>query len=294
MTMDIHLQITIPDECVTPNVPRIKASFFNRKYRDSQSTPTTPKVAHARIKLTTSTRSRPKQSSTKASGSSRQQNNSPYNSRPSKGRSNTNEPFDPDFSTPRATRNLLTPPSTNGIKLGKRGVTHLIYRPLELDNESSSDSIITKRKRTRTEEGVSEGKSEGKPLLAIEAPRSSDDSLTEFINIAEVEDEVEVNETTSATRQSEVKEQTEAESQVERAVKVVSEESALAERRGGFNDDEEPEIIEVEPDLPDMPAFVPGNCNISEILKLFGKQESSSMRKEKMSSDDTVKQKIKL
>lgn len=258
MTMDIHLQITLPDECVTPNVPRIKASFFNRKYRDIQTTPATPKVSHARVKVTTSTKSRLKRSAGSTKGSTRQQARSPYTGRTSRGRTSINEPFDPDFSTPRATRNLLTPPSTNCAKLGKNGrVTHLIYKPLELDNESSSESIDTRRKRTRIIYSP-----DSRSPLAIEAPtlvKAESESGVE--NLTEIKQQALVVEEEKLTNANE--------SQTKSTVKMVNENGDKTETKSDVSDDEEPEIIEVQPDLP----FIPGNCNIEEILRLFGKQE---------------------
>ena len=256
MTMDIHLQITLPNECVTPNVPRIKASFFNRKYRDIQSsTPSTPKVTNARVRVSssTSTRSRSKRSGSSGVGtgsSGRQQTYSPYSGRPSRSRPSNSEFFDPDFSTPRATKSLLTP-TTNGTRLGKNGrITHLIYKPLELDNESSSESIDTRRKRSKLL--VSQ---EDRSPLAIEAPAPKS-----------LKDELETIVDDSATVMAlEDVEQTKADENED-------------------TDIDEPEIIEVRPEIievkPDFPTFVPGNCNIEEVLKLFGKEGGGSAKQE--------------
>jgi hypothetical protein len=149
MTKDTHFQMAVMTECVTPNVPRIRSSFFNRKFRDisggsdghTQLTPTTPKVNNSKAKNTPSTRSRSRRSGGNSSGDSRRtKTNLPNNGRPSRSRPNNDEFYDQDFSTPRATRSLLTPPRTS-TKINKHGkVTHVIYQPLELDNESSSES----------------------------------------------------------------------------------------------------------------------------------------------------------
>lgn len=158
MTKDIHFQIdltkdtTTTDICVTPNVPRIRTSFFNRKFRDisggsdgqhEQLTPTTPKVRTTRPKASSSSgRSRSRRSGGGTGSSSRRLKTicSPSDGRPSRSRPNNNEFYDHDFSTPRAIRSLLTPPKTS-TRVSKEGrVTHIIYNPLELDNESSSES----------------------------------------------------------------------------------------------------------------------------------------------------------
>lgn len=308
--MDIHVQITIPDDCVTPNVPRIRASFFNRKYRDIKAAPTTPKSNQANIRVTSVTRGRARRSAgSTGNPANKQQAFSPITGNSFKGRAEINDPFDLDFSTPRATRNLLTPPSTNVTKRGKGGrVTHLIYKPLELDNESSSESLDSRRKRTRLEDHSPSPNS--KPPLAIAAPPvNQDDSLTEFIDILEVKDKT-ISEKTTPEIQSKSRVQTRIEPEVESTVEEVNEKYAENTKRvecSGVGDvDDEPEIIEVVPDLPDLPitpeasyapetsTFVPGNCNIEELLKLFKKRETSSMSNEKMESrEPELKKQIK-
>lgn len=126
------------ESCVTPNVPRLRHSFFNRKYRDMSAssyvhfTPQTPKITKSR---TPTSRGRARKST---SGPRRGGNKT--GGRPNRSRPDNYEFNDLDFSTPRATRNLLTP--TRSARLDANGrITHLVYRPLELDNnDSSSDN----------------------------------------------------------------------------------------------------------------------------------------------------------
>lgn len=81
------------------------------------------------------------------------------------------ESFDPGFATPRATRYLLTP-TKSGTRRTKTGkIAHWIYRPLELDNESSSESTDAQmsNKRFKKDESTSCEITKSPPL-AIEAP----------------------------------------------------------------------------------------------------------------------------
>ena len=178
MTKETHRQKIVLTECVTPNMPKIRGSFFNRKYRESggsngQLTPSTSNSATSRSgnRSSNSTpRSRAKRSGGKSdrltlSRSSGKDRYQPNRSRPSSGY------IEQDFSTPRATRaSLLTPISGSNMRDGK--ITHFYYRPLELDNDSSSESIedAIKRKQIGSQnETTEDSSSKKKPVRASNA-----------------------------------------------------------------------------------------------------------------------------
>lgn len=163
----------------TPNVPKSRDSFFHRKYRDISNcppTPATPKVTANQYHHFKS-----------GTASSKLINTTPTTSSSTHRRSNKklkrdqNESITSDYSTPRTIR---TP--TTGKLRGKQRVTHLIYRPLELDTESSSESTennFRRRKLVPTTPNSLKTKSITKKIpLAIEAPscESSKPNLVTF------------------------------------------------------------------------------------------------------------------
>lgn len=131
------LAIKASATAVTPNVPRIRNSFFNRKFRESggsvdQLMITTPRVINkgsGKKSSGSSSKSRSRKDVGKSSGDG----NNRLSGRPTRSRPSTDELFEPDFSTPRATRASLLTPMRN------EKISFVQYRPLELDNDSSSE-----------------------------------------------------------------------------------------------------------------------------------------------------------
>lgn len=290
-------QKTVPTECVTPNVPRIKNSFFNRKYRDFkgseiQLTPTTPKVT---IRNRTPT---PKNRSRKRSGRGIHSRDSDTynrnNGRPARSRPSCNEYFDPDFSTPRANKSLLTP--TSSARLGKNGrITHLIYRPLELDNDSSSeltDNLLKQKQSKQLEYDKSssplaiEADSAEVTLTVLEPSEQSyeldkteqqkvksGDKVIELIVIGDSDEsqDAKIEETKSIKR---------IKSEVPKNEIKVSERSQLPKTPAKMVEatqcitppttppdkcsKEEEHSIEV------SPTFIPGECDVEALIRLYG------------------------
>lgn len=133
-----------------------------------------------------------------------------------KAKTNRDESIASDYSTPTTTR---TPMRHQGR------VPHLIYRPLELDNESSSESNDHFKKRRYPSQGV-------KTPLAIEAPP-----------------------------------------QYKKRKINLDDESPTQENKTPERVDSQPSQVCITP--PTTPKrlvdFVPGNCNISEIMRLYSK-----------------------
>lgn len=338
MTKDLHCQKIVPSECVTPNVPRIRGSFFNRKFHESggsvgQLTPSTPRVsANKSVNHRSSgsgTKFRPKRSGSTNDSLCLTNGSSKNGGRPTRSRPNSNEFFEPDFSTPRATRSsLLTP--TNGVTTRRNGkITHFYYRPLELDNDSSSESTDSVMKRRHAHNPNRPTRTESP--LAIEAP-NAEVTLT----ILEPENLNCIDKSETAKSQSQ-KEQTtgqvmDAVKKLERKVIEIIEidhdsdenQNATSEKleatppcikrtRPEFASATQSDIVECSqikkpakmvessqcitppttpPDKKNMDSgspkkistFIPGNCNIEEVLKLYGQdssRESDSFEKNK-------------
>lgn len=125
----------------TPNIPKIRASFFNRKYRDLSNCQTTPATPKPQKPTSASIAARQRGLDVRQhSGSKEAKQNHKLSAKISKNiKANQNESITSDYSTPKTTRALVTPSTNSGGKL-KRCRYHLIYKPLELDNESSSES----------------------------------------------------------------------------------------------------------------------------------------------------------
>lgn len=154
----------------TPIVPRLRGSFYDAKHGEISHfppTPTTPKLDQSHIGPPASRSGTTRKFVANRSGSAgRKLIRTTPTCKPSK----RDELISSNYSTPKTTRGLLTKnlrPGTGNLKPTRR-VTHLIYRPLELDNESSSESTDSIMKRR---DSLRRSSQDLKPkLLAIEAP----------------------------------------------------------------------------------------------------------------------------
>lgn len=132
------------DQPKTPNLQKNRVSFLNRRNRDSPHfplTPTTPKLDKSMVTpMKIRSGGRNPLNSRGSSSSRRTSREGLLN------KSIGEELISSTYSTPKTTRGLMTPNLSGSNKL-KRRVTHLIYRPLELDNESSSESTESLARR---------------------------------------------------------------------------------------------------------------------------------------------------
>jgi len=249
----------------TPTVPRINGSMLNKKCKDCPKggqppTPATPKPTRQ-----TPLRNRPRSGAKQTNSSGRSTKSKP----------NHNESIASDYSTPKTTRNLSTPKSTTcmTLKSGKR-ISHLIYRPLELDNESSSESsdCFMRRRRSTNSRRVSQ---EMKTPLAIEAPtnsRSSEKFETCDTNHISANDNGK--KAASSVIESDFKE----DGAKRRRLDDPSTECLVSERD---NVDElsqcmTPPITPEKSKEEDIPMFIPGTCNIDDVLRIYGSAKKNS------------------
>lgn len=149
----------VTDLPTTPTASR-RGSFYNRKSREISHfppTPTTPKLDKSNLITPVRNRSGGRLSSDGERSGTVIRQKSSIITPPSK--SKRDELISSTYTTPKTTRGLSTPKTTRGLSTptltpggcklkANRRVTHLIYRPLELDNESSSEStdILAKRR----------------------------------------------------------------------------------------------------------------------------------------------------
>lgn len=136
----IRRRLVPPSEVMkTPNLPRVKGSLFNRKFKEitssRQMTPdsddfqaTTPMINRRRSFVYGSPRVTAL-------------NNGSTSARSNKRKLRHNEPIASDYSTPRTTRYFVKSINSNSNNKSKNvKVAYLVYQPLQLDNESSSES----------------------------------------------------------------------------------------------------------------------------------------------------------
>lgn len=153
-----------------PNVPtKERGSFFSRKYRElvnCQLTPMTPKIDKSRCTTQRGRRTR----------TGEQRKTSPNNAGRSK-RPQQSYCLDSEYTTPRTTRTSLTPASIRNGRVVFDRNPQLIYGPLGLDNESSSEStdMLIRTKIHR----MSQERRRATTPLAIEGP----DDEVELIEI---------------------------------------------------------------------------------------------------------------
>lgn len=165
----------------TPIISRIRGSLINRKCRELNNcppTPATPRVANQCKKATS-----PDLYNRRMSKRFKANNNKS---------TDLNDSITSDYSTPKTTRTPTSAVTTSGGGSRSRTVkrvTHLIYKPLELDTESSNESMdfnyrrrgemrhsknTNKRTPTTTAVATTSSSSDSSPTkpLAIEAAPS--------------------------------------------------------------------------------------------------------------------------
>lgn len=256
----------------TPNVPKVKGSFFARKYREitqGQLTPSTPKLDNA-----TPMRNR-----------HRSGNYHPYTKdhhTTKSARSNRNQHINHDsivcdYSTPTTTRTLLTPTSLSGSK--KRGPTRFMYKPLELDNESSSESTDSIMRRHEVIRRIPQ------EIKAIEAPPPPFTSEAEAVSESPPKS-AEIPK--SDTQENVITHEGSLEKEGERSTIKMNEACQIEDRKLVSECITPPITPEKTKDesvetSSKQPTFIPGNCDIDEVLKMYGTIKSSKSEVEKKS-----------
>lgn len=212
-----------------------------------------------------------------------------------------NDSIASDYSTPKTTRTSMTPSSIrNGSKLRNgKFVSHLIYRPLELDNESSTESTDSFRRR----DYQSKTRYSPSTPLAIEAPPipPSRPALSDRVsNVSKMKSpwtpptakkqlkleggKLTKKEVTPIKRDKKfeiVKKEKEADSdddcQILLTIPPNHEKTPLNTIPTNMVDTPTqcitppitPEKLK-EDELPQLSVFIPGSCNIEEVLRIYG------------------------
>lgn len=204
-----------------------------------------------------------------------------------------NESISSDYSTPKTTRTSVTRPTRGGRNL-RNSKFHLLYRPLELDNESSSestDSILRRRKLALSPQDVM------KTPLAIKArPKCKSTETFKYKRQSIYEPEIiltihdaDENKTKPVRKTPEVK----GRNVKRRKLEEISPPKACVKEEVGRPLDktlqDKKNIIEIidlsqcitppitpekvkEGEIsesPNLPAFVPGSCDIEEVMRVY-------------------------
>lgn len=215
-----------------------------------------------------------------------------------------NDSIDSDYSTPKTTRTSMTPSSIrNGSKLRNgKFVSHLIYRPLELDNESSTESTDSFRRRDHQ----STTRYSPSTPLAIEAPPIPQpppprSALSDRVsNVSKMK---------SPWTPPNAKKQLKLEGGklTKKEVTPIKRDKGfdIVKKEKGINSDDDCQILLTVPpnhektplntiptnmvdtptqcitppitpekskedELPQLSVFIPGSCNIEEVLRIYG------------------------
>lgn len=222
-------------------------------------------------------------------------NNSPNNRSLRINKSCQNEYISSDYSTPKTTRTSVTRP-TRGCRNLRNSKYHLLYKPLELDNESSSestDSILRRRKLATSPQDVS------KTPLAIKArPKSKSTETFRYKKQSIYEPEIiltiqdsDENKTKLVRKTPEVKGRNVKRQKLEvsplpiKATGIEEVSRPLAKKIQDRKNQIEiidlsqcmtppitPEKVEEEEinESPKLPTFVPGSCDIQEVMRVYG------------------------
>lgn len=219
---------------------------------------------------------------------------------------NSTELLDPEYNTPRTTRVPRTPTS-NGKGKTKYRITHLVYRPLQLDNDSSSESqdfFMRRHEPYRTTPKKIKYKQDTPPLtvakpLPIRAPpeiitiEDSSSNIDMPSNVDTIErlchdtpDTNNIQPTQSLV--SKVKSQPDesiepptkksrtSDSQTKIDKPQMSDPEHFSEVSQCITPPITPEKSDTKPPLPD---FVPGNCGLAEALKYYAMIKTPQSRK---------------
>lgn len=249
----------------TPNVPRVKGSFFNRKHREitgyqgmspgsAEGQVTTPMLNRRRSYMYTSPVAR---AAGQDNGSS-----STRSSRTKVIRSDTT--LSSDYTTPRTTRTFVETINSGGNKSSKK-LAHLIYQPLQLDTESSSESSDSFMRRRKVARPGSPNKTPSAPL-AIEAPPPPV-SISEDANLPDSKtDESDSNDNDKNTTAKETAKHND-EPEVSNVTQCITPPITPPKVKGAKQDDEEVKESKLKPS--ELPDFIPGRCDIEEVLRIY-------------------------
>lgn len=187
----------------------------------------------------------------------------PYSSgsgRSTRTRRNQNESIVSDYSTPKTTRTLITPPTKSGAKFknGKQ-VTQFVYRPLELNNESSSEStdyLLRHQCITPpiTPERIKDGELKSKQNLQNLDGNKSEPKLHNQDQTKPMPNGPNLDKKKTVSEIDLDKKKTA--SEIQNAEETKSTPKLL-------NQDESKS-------MPRLRNFIPGNCNIDEVLRIYG------------------------
>lgn len=163
-----------------------------------------------------------------------------------------------DYSTPRTTRTFVeTINSGGGSKTSKNlKLAHLIYQPLQLDTESSSESSDSFMKRRKVVRPCSPSNPPSTPL-AIEAPppasQSEDTNLPDIVKPDEPEQAkpAKNDDQTAMTNVSQ----------------CITPPITPPKAKGEKETDEE--VKESKLTSSELPDFIPGRCDIEEVLRIY-------------------------